>query len=270
MKKLLLFAVAALSLAACSDDDDNTPGSSFDIISFEAKEGLVNCKTGGDVELGAVTMSLFDIGNYTYDKIFCAQAYAAQANFDDALFSTADRNVVFNSYYMQGFDAWGGIALSQLTDMTAGAASLTQQFSVWAAGGANGTKTYAVMYDSNSPSEEEYSDYLTRSGYPTIDFSEPRTVNHFYIANSTDVYNYFKGEQTDRFQVKVTGSLAGAEKGTLTETLVAGASKLSGWRKVDLSAFGPIDKLVFKVVGVDYAKDPTFFCIDEIALEKAQ
>ena len=78
--------------------------------------------------------------------------------------------------------------------------------------------------------------------------TEPRIVDHLYIANSTWIYNYFTGNDSDSFQVRITGSLDGVEKGCITETLVAGKSKLSGWRKVDLSSFGAIDKLVFKVI----------------------
>ena len=84
--------------------------------------------------------------------------------------------------------------------------------------------------------------------------TEPRIVDHLYIANSTWIYNYFTGNDSDSFQVRITGSLAGK-------------SKLSGWRKVDLSSFGAIDKLVFKVI-CNYLADPTYFCIDEIALVK--
>lgn len=108
---------------------------------------------------------------------------------------------------------------------------------------------------------------LSESGYPTIDLVEPRIVAHLYIANSTWVYNYFTGADTDSFQVKITGSLGGVEKGSITETLVAGKSKLSGWRKVDLSSLGAVDKLVFKAV-CDYLADPTYFCVDEIGLLK--
>ena len=54
----------------------------------------------------------------------------------------------------------------------------------------------------------------------------------------------------------------------MTETLVSGAAKLEGWRKVELASFGDVDKLVFKVEGIDVANDPSYFCIDEIALVK--
>ena len=239
MKKLLLLAFAASALAACSDDDKMPTPPQLETISFS------------EVELGA--------GGYLWGKTL-------GTDFDGMLFSTADQNLVFNAYYSSLYDGWGGIGLSRMPDRNAAAPSSKQQFSVWADGGANGTETYAVFYDSNSPTEM-YPEYLSESGYPTIDLVEPRIVAHLYIANSTWVYNYFTGADTDSFQVKITGSLGGVEKGSITETLVAGKSKLSGWRKVDLSSLGAVDKLVFKAV-CDYLADPTYFCVDEIGLLK--
>ncbi len=261
---LLLLSAA---FAACSDDDGpKTPPVEYDVISFEPAEGMLDAVTGQEVKLGEVKMSLMGLGDYTYPKVYCAKAYATTADFDGKLFTSADRNMAFYSYYASAYDGWGGIGLSQMYDMNAATATSKQQFSVWADGGANGTDTFAVCYDSNSPTEM-YPEYLSKSGYPTIDMTEPRIVDHLYIANSTWIYNYFTGNDSDSFQVRITGSLDGVEKGCITETLVAGKSKLSGWRKVDLSSFGAIDKLVFKVI-CNYLADPTYFCIDEIALVK--
>ena len=119
------------------------------------------------------------MGDYTYANAFCAKQYAVEADFDGMLFSTADQNLVFNAYYSSLYDGWGGIGLSRMPDRNAAAPSSKQQFSVWADGGANGTETYAVFYDSNSPTEM-YPEYLSESGYPTIDLVEPRIVAHLY------------------------------------------------------------------------------------------
>lgn len=113
------------------------------------------------------------------------------------------------------------------------------------------------------------------SRMPDRNAAAPSSKQQFSVwadggANGTEtywVYNYFTGADTDSFQVKITGSLGGVEKGSITETLVAGKSKLSGWRKVDLSSLGAVDKLVFKAV-CDYLADPTYFCVDEIGLLK--
>lgn len=280
MKHLYLFlAAAALSLAACSDDEggnggngggNNGGGKPFDgeVISFEASEHLMDVNTGDDIQLGDVTMSLYGIGEYTYRNVFCAKPYAVGTDYDGPLFGTADQSIWFSAYYASAWDAWGGISVAQSPDRTEAEYTLKQQFSVWAEGGANGTKRYAVFYDSNSPSDD-YPEYQSESGWPLIDFTEgPRTVDHLYIANSTAVYCYFKGADTDLFQVQITGYRDEAETGSVTETLVAGRTKLDGWRKVSLRSLGAVDRLKFKVVGIDVTSDPTFFCIDEIGLDR--
>ena len=172
-------------------------------------------------------MSLMGMGDYTYANAFCAKQYAVEADFDGMLFSTADQNLVFNAYYSSLYDGWGGIGLSRMPDRNAAAPSSKQQFSVWADGGANGTETYAVFYDSNSPTEM-YPEYLSESGYPTIDLVEPRIVAHLYIANSTWVYNYFTGADSDSFQVKITGSLVSLKKRSISEGRGGGGSGRAG------------------------------------------
>ena len=270
MKRFLvtppLILLAALAFVGCDDDGNDAPKPQYDVISFEESEHMMDVMTGEDVVLGSVSMTV-SADPFVYRKIFCAKDYATDENYDGPLFMTSDQKVVFNSYYASLWDMWGGIALAQLPDMTAAAYSYGQQFSVWADGGANGTKTYAVCYDSNTPTEA-YPEYMTDSGFPTIDFTEARTVDHLYIANSTIVYNYFAAKNDGIFKVKITGWNGPTEKGCVTETLVSGAAKLEGWRKVALASFGDVDKLVFKVEGIDVANDPSYFCIDEIALVK--
>lgn len=270
MKKFLvtplLFVLAAAAFVGCDDNDNDAPKPQYDVISFEESEHMMDVMTGEDVVLKKVSMAV-SADPFVYRKIFCAKDYATDENYDGPLFMTSDQKVVFNSYYSYQWDAWGGIALAQLPDMTAAANSYGQQFSVWADGGANGSKTYAVCYDSNTPTEA-YPEYMTESGFPTIDFTEARTVDHLYIANSTMIYNYFKGKDSDLFKVKITGWKGETEKGSVTETLISGTSKLEGWRKVNLSSFGDVDKLVFKVDGIDVTADPSYFCIDEITLVK--
>lgn len=269
MKRLFLLAAAVCLLAACDKNDDAMPKGDFEVISFEPSEGMTDLVANEALTLKDVTMNLYDIGNYTYQRVFCGKDYVSASNrtdFDGPLFATAGGGVKFSSYYSAQYDTWGGIALAQSADRKAAAMSYTQQFSVWAEGGANGTRTYAVFYDSNTPSEGYMP--LTESGYPTVTLMQPRVVDHLYIANSTLVYNYFQGTEEDLFQVEITGWNDGRETGSVTQTLVSGTSKLSTWRKVSLATLGAVDKLVFKVTGIDVAADPTYFCIDEIALRR--
>lgn len=271
MKLLSRFFLATLcvaSVAACSDDDEGEPAPEYDVISFEPSEHMVDIN-GEEIVLKSVTMSLYEgtgSADFTFSSIYCGKEYATTENYDGPLFMTADGSVKFLSYYAFGFDYWNGIAVAAMPDMRSAAGSSKQQFSVWAEGGANNTPTYAVCYDSNTPSEG-YPEYMSKSGYPTFTLAQPRVIDHLYIANSTYVYNYFQGEEGDLFQVKITGWKGDTEVGSTTETLISGSTKLSGWRKVNLASFGAVDKLVFKVVDSDLS-DPFYFCIDEIALVK--
>lgn len=271
MKLLSRFFLATLcvaSVAACSDDDEGEPAPEYDVISFEPSEHMVDIN-GEEIVLKSVTMSLYEgtgSADFTFSSIYCGKEYATTENYDGPLFMTADGSVKFLSYYAFGFDYWNGIAVAAMPDMRSAAGSSKQQFSVWAEGGANNTPTYAVCYDSNTPSEES-PEYMSKSGYPTFTLAQPRVIDHLYIANSTYVYNWFQGEEGDLFQVKITGWNGDTEVGSTTETLISGSTKLSGWRKVNLASFGAVDKLVFKVVDSDLS-DPFYFCIDEIALVK--
>lgn len=260
----LLAALCAAALSACSDDKNDKPAVEYNVISFENSEHLADAN-GAEVSLGDVTMNLYGIGSYTYSNVFCGKAYASGADFDGTLFTTADGSIRFDSYYAGSYDTWGGIALAASPDATAADASLTQQFSVWAASGANNTTNYAVCYDSNTPSEE-WPEYMSKSGYPTIRFSKPRVVDHLYLANSTYTCNSFTGAMDDLFEVKITGLKSGAEVGSTTVTLISGTTRLEGWQRVDLATFGAVDQLTFKVTGIDVMTDPTYFCLDEIAL----
>ena len=270
MKKIftttLLLYFSAAAFVACDDNKDDDPTPQYDVISFEPAEHMA-AVGGKEVSVGDVTLNIWNLGgDYTYKNAFCGASCLTEL-FDGDLFTTADGTVKFASYYDPQYSMWGGIAVAAAPDMTVSEQPIAQQFSVWAEGGANNTATYAVCYDSNTPTEA-YPDYLTASGYPTITFSTPRTVDHFYIANSTYVYKWFGGAATDLFKVKITGMKNGAEVGSTTETLVTPDSKLSGWRKVSIASFGEIDKLVFKVEGINVSADPSFFCIDEITLVK--
>lgn len=274
MKRFLfasaLVLMASVAIVGCSDDDGNDPISEYDVISFEPSEHMVDIN-GDEITLKSVTMNLF-VGNdqysdFTFSSVYCGKEYATTENYDGPLFMTANGLVNFLSYYASDFDYWNGIVVAAMPDMQPATASSKQQFSVWAENGANNTPTYAVCYDSNTPSEG-YPQGMSKSGYPTFTFTQPRIIDHLYIANSTYVYNYFQGEESDLFQVKITGWKGDSEVGSTTETLVSGTSKLSGWRKVNLASFGAVDKLVFKVTGIDITQDPSYFCIDEISLVK--
>ena len=169
---LLLFSGAAF--VACDDNKNDDPTPQYDVISFEPAEHMA-AVGGKEVSVGDVTLNIWNLGgDYTYKNAFCGASCLTEL-FDGDLFTSADGTVKFASYYDPQYSMWGGIAVAAAPDMTVSEQPIAQQFSVWAEGGANNTATYAVCYDSNTPTEA-YPDYLTASGYPTITFSQLKSA----------------------------------------------------------------------------------------------
>lgn len=268
LNRILLLSLLAFAFAACSDDDDSKTPVEYDVISFEDAEGIVDLKSDKAMILGDVTMNLYTGETHTYREVFCAKEYVpAEDAFDALLFTTKDRTVHFGSYYANGFDNWGGFALSRNYNMTATTVDLKNQFSVWAKAGANGTKTCMVGYDS-AWQDNSYA-------LPIIEFTTPRKVDHLWMAPSTYAYAYTPSAsvpagETYYYKVVITGSLKGVEKGKVECLLVYGDKKTADWTKLSLAMLGEVDKLVFKPASNDmsngYMNDPAYFCIDEIAL----
>lgn len=259
---------------------DPAPAVEYDIISFEEGEGMTDLLgqpvVPGDIEVvGGMAAG-------SHHGVFWAQPYAAEygdaegimgVTFDGPLFSTADSNVWFGSYYCDcsglgtRMDTWGGFVLSQNCNTTASAHDYANQFSVYAESGALSGKTFAVAY-CNGMMGGDYSN-------PVIDFGKtPRTVAYLYMAPSTMLYTYYKYDSsavTDRtFSYRITGQLQEKEVGTVDVMLVNGGKVEAGWVKVDLSTLGNVDRLTFKPEGINPNKDfdPVYFCLDEIALVK--
>ena len=256
------------------------PATEYDIISFEEEEGMMDF-VGSAVELGDIEVVGGSAAG-TQHHVFWAKPYAAEygdpdgimgLELDCLLFSSADENVWFGSYYCDctgwgsQMDTWGGFVLSQNCNTTATSHDYANQFSVYAESGANSGKTFAVAY-CNGMMGGAYS-------APVIEFAKtPRTVAYLYMAPSTMLDSYYKYDLTaarDRtFGFRITGSLNGESTGTVDVTLVKNSTVEAGWVKVDLSALGQVDKLTFAPEGinpnVDF--DPVYFCLDEIALVK--
>ena len=290
MKKILFapaFAlVAALAFVGCSKDDgeDNPgpqPGPSYQVISFESDENIQDY-LGNPVELGHIDVYSAGTVAYSRDHVFWAKPYATEEDdyeqkyWQGLYFQTLDGKAMFGGYYDDGTlwdfsmsgkvtDTWGGFVLSQHANRTAASSDWSDQFDVWAEGGANGSSTFAVGYDSNTAGEG----YMEPKEYnaPQIEFAEPVKPVRVYLANSTYTYAYFTGEATDSYAVEITGWLNGTEGKTVTCQLVDGVTRVSDWTLVDLSSIGEVDKLTFKAVIAAGSYTPCYFCLDDLCLE---
>ena len=189
------------------------------------------------------------------------------------LFADAEGIARFGSYYDNGeqwgygmeFDVWNGFAVSRNYDNTAASADMANQFSVWAAHGAEGTDTFLVGY---SPDLNWFDPVGDGTPYmiPTIEFSQQCEVQSFWVANSTYTYPYKSyTAENPTLVMTVTAYLEGEEVGSQDVELIGVSERLSDWTKVECR-FGTVDKLVFTVRSAEDDYFPTYFCLDEITV----
>ncbi|MEG1886096.1 MAG: DUF4465 domain-containing protein [Alistipes sp.] len=278
MKKLFYFALATLTFIACTDNKEpqqptiDPPTS--ETISFEESEKMLNID-GQALKLGEISV-VSGKSTAKFQHVYWAKDYTEvnqmkdendQLYFAAPLFSTADGNAWFSSYYCDctifgaQYDAWGGIILSSNanTTLAPGKAGMANQFEAYAHTTPENT-TFAVCYDAKSAGMAMSADCC----WPQIDFtSKAREVKNIALCNSTWTYDHFKGASKDSYAVKIMGKKDGKETATVVCPLIEGATKVNDWKVFDISALGTVDQLIFTVVSSDpYA--PFYFCMDNL------
>lgn len=279
-------ALGALTFAACSDDDNRQPVMTEPtVISFEEGEAMID-RLGDPVVLGRVQVEGWT--PFACEQVYWPKELANRIGETDdkgqiclvgPYFYTADSGVGFGVNYNDGTswdeagekvtDTWGGIVLSRNCSRRRETDAVTQQFTAWAEGGANGTRTFAVAFDSNRAGEG----FTPREAYntPQIDFAAPCVPVRICLANSAYTFNYFTDDyftgerEATTYAVKITGSLGGKTTGEVVCTLLSSRERVTDWREVDLSALGAVDRLLLEVVTED-SRAPMFFCMDELAV----
>lgn len=284
MKKLFLFAVAAVALAACTDEyyeennfvvcpDESTgcPEAHIETVSFEASEGLRDI-AGQPVMVGDANVSGGFAGG-VYPNVFWFESVAGyeemldpdMGNFDGPFFSTANENIWFGTAYMTSEDygdSWGGFAVT--ADFGAEMPETGYpQFTVRTDRGACGSATCLIGYDMS---------YMGAYGAPTIDLvKQPRKACHLYMANTLLTYVYEPSAVAPEeyyYKVVIVGSLEGEETGRVECTLANGTGRVSDWVKVDLTPLGKVDRLKFMPDSNDKngwgILAPAYFAVDEI------
>lgn len=276
MKNIFWILAVAFAFTACSDDNvpgDDGPGEKpFDgeVISFETSEGMTDI-AGKPVVLGDIEVDGGSAAG-THHRVFWAKGGSFTdlmdgTVYDGYLCSTADENIWFGTYFSAntGYgDYWGGFVLTANYGKTATTLDYKNQFVVWADEGACDTPTSMIGYDCSYTGGPEYA-------APTIDFVEPRTVDHLYMANTAITYTYVPSvvdAAAYYYKVVVIGSLRGVETGRVECVLVSGASKVKDWTRVDISVLGKVDCLKFKPETNDANSygplAPCYFAVDEI------
>ena len=249
MKRIFTLLLAVAVCAACSDDDPQgpviCPEYHLSTLSFETSEGWKDL-AGGDVVPGDITMSGAAVSE-TYRDVFWFKSVAgyadrlADGSYNGLLCTSADGGVrIGTSFSSSDYgEFWGGFVVSAGFGTSAAEFSYSDQFTVRAVRGACGSETCLVGYC------DEYS-----GGYaiPTLEFAEPRTVCHCFLANTELTYTYVPQQVAPsayRYEVIVTGYLGETPTGQVAAALADGASRASDWQFVDLSGLGRVDRLVF-------------------------
>ena len=164
------------------------------VVSFEASEQMTDF-LGEKIVVGDVAI----VGGWaagTYPHVYWADPtlYADYLTdksgakvFDEVLFSTADANVWFGSYYSDNAnwgarsDSWGGFVVAGNYTRAATAVDYKNQFTVWGTKGANGTENCLIGY---------YDSFSGGYAQPTIELASPLKARYLYMANSSVTYCY--------------------------------------------------------------------------------
>lgn len=272
LNRFFLLAAGAAALTSCSDDDKQkgpNPGTTYDVVSFEASEGIVDHE-GGAVALGECVLEGSTSGgtfrNLYWTKSFSGyEDYLQDGVFNTWLFGTSDQSVRFGSYwsYSSYGDYWGGFVLSGTFNAEIASFDYANQFTVYADKGANSTSICAVGY------VDTYS-----GGYavPTVELTSPRQAGYCCLAPSAMLATYTPtAVSMDQFWFKVivTGYLGQTEVGTVDCLLTDRGVTQSGWTKVDLFRLGQVDRLTFAIDSNDAGQwgvnAPAYFALDDLA-----
>lgn len=252
MKKLFFFALAACALAACSDDDDNAVVTKT--LDFESAglgdEGYLWGKS-----LATEQDDVDWQGNPIRTNLFAGVLYTEE---------DASVKSYFNDYGGT-YDTWYGFIVSNHTDRTT--PGYANDKSVYAEGGAGGSKNFAVGY------YDSY-DSAKGAGIPTIEFGSAVKPVSVALANTTYFYLWFEGtsaaEVVDAYVI-VTGWNNGTKTGEVRVQMADAATDKveSGWKSVSLEALGSVTSLTFATENDDPSGFvPNYFALDNLTYRK--
>ena len=246
MRRMLLMSAAVLALAACDKNDDPDPKVTMQTVTFEEAELDANGRLTGK---GLATET--ESGANEYNGIFYTSGLTS-----------------FSCYYTDGWgiDYCAGFTVSDNTDMvTPGNGN---QYSVYAKGGVDGSKKFAVAYYDSWNAENGNDGAL-----PTVTFSQKVNPVGVWVNNNTYAYLWWlqgdSGSGSGPEKVDAVLTIEGYADGSLARSVsvkLVDAEKglvLDEWTYQDLSSLGWVDKLVFRY-SCENVMAPAYFCIDNL------
>ncbi|MFN3404647.1 MAG: DUF4465 domain-containing protein [Cytophagaceae bacterium] len=221
------------------------------ICSILMPKEIVNAQTVSDFESFHLSDNSFWDGSDNSGGFTCGSAY------------------FFNTYHSWG--GWSGFIYSNKKDNST--AGFTNQASVFAGVGFNGSANYAVSYGN--------------SGIKLVDGLSGQTLTGFYVCNTTYAAlsmkngdNFSKkfggndGNDPDWFKLTITGYLNGEAKSNKVDFYLADFRNsdnrfdyiVETWKWVDLEKLGNIDSLSFLLTSSDVGdwgmNTPEYFAMD--------
>ncbi len=258
MKKLFFLAFAAFAVVACSDENYYELETTK-VVGFESavldESGFIWGKPYAvllDEDAEDACCNLDVITNFGSGSLY----------FYDAIYFESDaRFLSLFTDYMGTYDTWNGFVVSNRTDRET--AGFTNDKSVYAEGGADGSKQFAVAY---------YGAWTPKPwGVPTVEFATAVAPQSVAVANTTYLYLYFKGTPAAApadVKAVFTGYNGKVKTGEMKVVLAAADGTVKeGWETVDLTALGTVTSIACTVETED-KNCPYYFAIDNLTYTK--
>lgn len=272
MKKLLIFAFAACSLAAAAQEAaDSVAAASADIIMLDLSK--------------ATTTLEFDSENGSWT-----------GTYDDDEESILSQCFEFVKGSMGDYNTWWGFTASNSTDNYMPENTLTQQWSNMAAGGIALNEDGTVKLDSfGAPVIDSKMPYLVSfcnsffARHPASIVLDDENVYEpqgcYVNLNSYTFYSMMHGDgfaraftNNDKLTLTIHGvSAHGDDEKTINVTLASFANgdftASKGWKYVDLTSLGAVNEIWFSMTSTDSSaygdNTPTYFCLDKLSVKKS-
>lgn len=180
--------------------------------------------------------------------------------------------VDFYATYDSEYDFSSGIAISNHTNTDS--AGYTNQYSVYAGVGANGSSKFAIA---NTP--EQTTDSIITFPYPVLPISiqiTNTTYSALSMANGDQFAKKFTSEDQDYYSITIHGFNDGVETGTIMVYLAdyregSNTGILSTWQNVNLSSLGEVTSIGISYQSTDVGSyginTPRYFAFDDLIFE---
>lgn len=268
--RLLPFALLGLALAACNDDDDNTPAPEpeFRVLTFEDAD-YKGTDNGGK---GFADWSSLIDEQYEGALLYpTTKDWLYNWNDEENTFLASELTNNYGDYKFWG----GGHAISNYTDADPAHGDSDHQLAIPVASGHNGSKNFCVHNGHVEAGD-------TFSVLPSIYFKDgiERIVDHMWVMNTTYTLNIMKNGDTfgstpfgaeDFLKIIAIGfDLQGKETGRSTFDLANGTDFVIEWTKWELASLGKVAKIAFNIEGSQVGEyglnTPAYFAYDDVAV----